>query len=159
MGYTKLFSSIVASSIWNEDAETKVVWITMLALKNERHMVESSVGGLVKLSGVNDAKVTEALAKFAADDPDSRSTEHGGKKIERRDGGWFILNGEKYARSMSADERKEYQRVKQAEYRKRKRDALHQAGCEGAQQAIKEGFEESNGEAEPVEPTFNITGS
>lgn len=154
MGYTKLFGSIVASSIWQEDAETKVVWITMLALKNERHMVEASVSGLAKLAGVSRTKCEEALKKFEADDPDSRSTDHGGKKIKREEGGWLILNGEAYAHKMSADERREYQRVKQAEYRKRRKVQNHEAACEGARQAVGEGLAESARAAVPG-PAFN----
>ncbi len=32
MAYTKLFHSIVTSTIWRETDPTRIVWITMLAL-------------------------------------------------------------------------------------------------------------------------------
>ncbi len=140
MGYTKLFSSILASSIWQEDQATRLVWLTMLALKNERHVVEASISGLTNLSRVSRDECEAALTKFLAPDPESRNTAHEGRKIERVEGGWMILNGEHYRRLMSDDERKEYQKIKAREYRKRKKDVEDAAVKAGAQQAIKEGF-------------------
>ena len=117
MGYTKLFSSIVASTIWREDVATKVVWVTMLAMKNERHIVEGSVPGLAHLAGVSIEECEASLRKLKESDPYSRNQDHEGRRIEPVDGGWLILNGEYYRKKMSQDERREYQRVKQAQYR------------------------------------------
>ena len=55
-------------------------------------------------------------------------------------GGWEILNGEKYQQKLSYEERKEYNRKKQAEYRARKKGTTLAAKQAGAQQAIKEGL-------------------
>lgn len=120
MGYTKLFSSIVASTIWREDVSTKVVWVTMLAMKNERHIVEGSVPGLAHLAGVSMEDCEASLKKLKEPDPYSRNQEHEGRRIEPVDGGWLILNGEYYRKKMSQDERREYQRIKQAQYRSEK---------------------------------------
>lgn len=128
MGYTKLFGSIVASTIWREDDKTRLVWITMLAMKNERHMVEASVPGLADLARVTVDECRLALTKLTSVDPDSRSQEHGGRRIQQVDGGWLILNGERYRRLMSDDERKEYKRKWQAEYRARKKSATKLSG-------------------------------
>lgn len=120
MGYTKLFSSIVASTIWREDIATKVLWVTMLAMKNERHIVEGSVPGLAHLAGVSMEECEASLGKLIAPDPYSRNQDHQGRRIEAVDGGWLILNGEYYRKKMSQDERREYQRIKQAQYRQEK---------------------------------------
>lgn len=45
-GYTKLFSSIIDSTIWRESKETKIVWITMLAKADRYGVVEASLPGL-----------------------------------------------------------------------------------------------------------------
>lgn len=121
MGYTKLFSSIVASTIWREDVSTKVLWVTMLAMKNERHIVEGSVPGLAHLAGVSLEQCSTSLKKLESPDPYSRNQEHEGRRIEPVDGGWLILNGEYYRKKMSLDERREYQRIKQAQYRHEKK--------------------------------------
>ena len=42
MGYTKLFEDIVASSVWDEDDKVRLVWITMLALKDRYHFVRGT---------------------------------------------------------------------------------------------------------------------
>lgn len=118
MGYTKLFSSIVASTIWREDLPTKVVWITMLAMKNDRHVVEGSVPGLAHLAGVSVKECQVAIKKFLAPDPYSRNQDYQGRRIKVAEGGWLVLNGEYYRHQLSKEERREYQRIKQAEYRR-----------------------------------------
>jgi hypothetical protein len=104
--------------------------------------------GLAKIAGVSREKCEEAIAKFEGPDPDSRSTEFNGKKIEKREGGWYILNGESYSRKMSADERREYQRIKQAEYRKRRKDAA----CDGAREAIDHGLKNAAASSNGLSP-------
>ena len=137
MGYTKLFSSIVASTIWREDVSTKVLWVTMLAMKNERHVVEGSVPGLAHLAGVSLEDCEASLKKLIEPDPYSRNQEHEGRRIEAVDGGWLILNGEYYRKKMSQDERREYQRIKQAQYRQEKSERVSKKdGKAGKDQAF-----------------------
>lgn len=118
MGYTKLFSSIVASTIWREDDKTRIVWITMLAMKNERHIVEASIPGLADMARVSLKECEAALGKLEGPDKYSRNQENKGRRIEPCPGGWLILNGEHYRQLLSADERREYQRT----WAKNKRD-------------------------------------
>ena len=121
-GYTKLFQDIVTSTIWGEDDQTRIVWVTMLALKDSKHFVSASVPGLARQANVSLEDCQRALAKLEAPDPHSRSQEFEGRRIQKADGGWLILNGQKYRERMNLDERREYQRTKQAEYRARKRE-------------------------------------
>lgn len=120
-GYTKLFSSIIFSSIWREKNEVRIVWITMLALRDRDNEVHASVPGLADAARVPVEECRAALAVLEAPDPDSRSTEFDGRRIEKIDGGWRILNGDKYRKLMGIDERREYVRKKVAECRERKR--------------------------------------
>lgn len=122
MGYTKLFSSIVASTIWREDDKVRIVWITMLALKNERHIVEASVPGLADLARVKIVDCEEALEKLMSPDKHSRNQTHQGRRIEKCDGGWRILNGEYYRQKMGEEDRREYQRLYHREYRAKKKN-------------------------------------
>lgn len=116
-GYTKLFGSLVASSIWGEASATKVVWITMLAMANRDGVVEASVPGLATLSRESRADTETALRLLESPDPDSRSKEHEGRRIQKVDGGWLILNHAKYRAKLNAEERKEYNKLKQREWR------------------------------------------
>lgn len=110
-GYTKLFGSIIASSIWTEDDRTRIVWITMLAMTNRFGIVEASVPGLAKMAGVPVDAARVALEKFLAPDPDSRSKEFEGRRIEAVDGGWRLLNHAKYRQKMSQDDIRERKRI------------------------------------------------
>jgi hypothetical protein len=116
-GYTKLFSSIIGSTIWREDNDTRIVWITMLAMADKDGVVEASVPGLADFSRISVDGTRAALAKLMAPDPDSRSKEFDGRRVEEQDGGWRLLNHAKYRAKLSEIERREYKRAKQAEYR------------------------------------------
>lgn len=159
--YVKVFQSILDSTVWQEALPTKVVWITMLAMKDRRGYVGASVPGLAKRAGVTLSECEAALAKFMAPDPYSRTKANDGRRIEEVAGGWVILNHSLYRDKMSPEDRREYQRVKQAEYRKRRRDMKLGAQKDGAVAALKEGFREvaklngegeENQEAIPQEP-------
>lgn len=115
--YTKLFSSITTSTIWMEPAGTRLVWITMLALKRRDQCVYASVPGLADAAKVTRKECDAALRTFLAPDIDSRTKDHDGRRIEEIDGGWIILNGDKFDTIRSTEERREYMR----EYMREKR--------------------------------------
>jgi hypothetical protein len=115
--YTKLFSSITASTIWQEPDGTRLTWITMLAMAKKDGCVYGSVPGLAHQAKVSVEAVRTALACFLAPDPDSRTKDFDGRRIEEIDGGWRLLNHEKFRQIRSAEERREYMR----EYMRAKR--------------------------------------
>jgi hypothetical protein len=97
----------------------------MLAMKNERHMVEASVPGLADMARVSLTECEAALKKLERADKWSRNQGHEGRRIEKCDGGWLILNGEHYRQLMSYEERKEYQRLYHREYRKKQKNKVN----------------------------------
>lgn len=109
-GYTKLFSSIITSSIWCEDDQTRLVWITLLALADQDGVVDASVVGLAKVAGVSVEATEEALCKFSEPDRYSRSKESEGRRIEEIDGGWRLINHAKYRANRDPEDRKDYMR-------------------------------------------------
>lgn len=117
-GYTKLFSSIIASTIWRSSDHTRLVWITMLAMADRHGVVEASVPGLADMSRVSVEQCRAALVELQEPDADSRSTEAEGRRIESVDGGWRLVNHGKYRDKMSADDRREYNRLYQQKRRK-----------------------------------------
>jgi len=117
-GFTKLWAEITDSSIWNEDDKTRIVWITMLARMGPDYMVRASVGGLAHLARVSREDCEKAIEKLSSPDPDSRSTEFEGRRIELVEGGFFILNGEKHRARRNYEERKEYMKNYMKNYRK-----------------------------------------
>jgi hypothetical protein len=119
--YTKLFESILDSTVWQEPLPTKVTWLTMMAMADRDGVVSASVPGLAHRAGVTIEECEVALAKFQEPDPYSRTKDHEGRRVEAVDGGWLLLNHAKYRAMMSAEDRREYQRLKQADYRARKK--------------------------------------
>lgn len=116
-GYTKLFSSILASTIWREDDKVRIVWITLLAMADKNGVAEGSIPGIADLARVSIDDCERALDALQKPDKYSRTSEHGGRRISPVDGGFRILNHGKYREKMSADERREYNRQKQREWR------------------------------------------
>jgi len=120
--YTKLFESITRSSIWLEDDQTLRVWVTMLALADRHGYVGASIGGLAATAHVSAEKTKEALEKFLAPDPDSRSQEHDGRRIEVADRGWVLLNYERFRDMRDEEARREYERKRKRAQRAKAKD-------------------------------------
>lgn len=91
-GYTKLFSDIVDSSIWDESPETCKVWVTLLAKANADGFVRGSIGWLAGKAKVSVECCQIAIGKFVRPDPHSRTPDFEGRRIEQLDDGWLILN-------------------------------------------------------------------
>jgi hypothetical protein len=120
-GYTKLFNSILASTIWRADDKVRIVWITLLAMAGRDGVAEGSVPGLADFARVSVKDCQRALVELSAPDPYSRSVDFDGRRIEAVDSGWRLLNHAKYRAKLGTDERREYLRVKQAEYRRKQK--------------------------------------
>lgn len=118
--FTKLFSSITESTIWCEDSDTRIVWVTMLAMADRKGRVWASIPGLANRARVSLEATEKALGRFLAPDKYSRTPDHDGRRIEPIDGGWLLLNHEKY-RAMRDEEEK---RIKDAERQRRHRESV-----------------------------------
>lgn len=117
-GYTKLFGSILHSTVWHTPGHVRLVWITMLALADRDGVVEASVPGLAIAARVERPECEEALKLLLSPDVDSRTKDHEGRRIEAVDGGWRILNHAIYRERASVDEVRE----KNAKRQQAKRD-------------------------------------
>lgn len=107
-GFTKLVPEIIQSSIWNESAEVRCVWITMLATKDATGYVRGDCKTLARLANVDIQYVEEAIRKFQEPDPSSHTPANEGRRIEPAAGGWMVLNHELYR--SGDDSRREYMR-------------------------------------------------
>lgn len=92
----------------------------MLALSDASGHVCASIGGLAHAARVNKEDCEKALSELAAPDEDSRSAEFEGRRIEKVEGGWRILNYTKYRELGKHIDRAEYLALKQRESRKRR---------------------------------------
>ena len=103
-GFTKLFSTIVDSTIWREDLHVKVVWVTMLAKADKNGMVAMSLPGLADAARVTLEQCKDALSRFMCPDEYSRTKDFEGRRVMETDGGWILLNYLKYRKAQDEDE-------------------------------------------------------
>lgn len=68
----------------------------MLAMCDSRGFVASSRSGLVRAANIADDEFDAGIAVLERPDSDSRSPEFDGRRVEKRDGGWQVLNYSKY---------------------------------------------------------------
>lgn len=116
-GYTKLFSSILMSSIWEESTETRLVWVTLLALADQNGHVDGTVKSLARVSRVTEEECQKALDCLLGPDPLDRSGVMDGRRIVVEQGGWRLVNHAVYRAKMSADERRARDRERKREKR------------------------------------------
>lgn len=148
-GYTKLFNSIITSTIWTEDDKTRLVWITMLALADRNGEVQGSIPGLARLAGVSTEATEIAIGKFLSPDKHSRTKDDEGRRIEEIDGGWHLLNHAKYREMASRDESKSANAERQKRFRERqKRNADNNGEVTESNRRVTHGLHIAEAEAE-----------
>jgi hypothetical protein len=127
MGWTKLDNGIIHSTIWRESKETKIVWITMLAMVDKNGNVAASIPGLADAARVTIDECQSALETLLSPDRWSRSKEHEGRRIEEIDGGWHLLNHARYRGPLIEAKKRESNRVRQQRYRDKQKSVTRNA--------------------------------
>lgn len=120
-GYTKLFHSILASSVWSEDDQTRIVWITLLAMADQHGEIQASIPGVARLAGVSLQATEAAIAKFLGPDPYSRTPDNEGRRLLPMTGGWVVSNHAKYRLMASKEDEKRKTAERVARHREAKR--------------------------------------
>lgn len=146
--FTKLFASITDSSIWSEPDHIVKVWITMLAMADEHGLVDGTVPGLAARSRKSMAEVEEALAKFTAPDPHSRTRDYEGRRVRALEGGWVLLNHDKYRAII----RTEALRQQKREWAQRAREEARSLSSDVGPQSLR--VEKSR-----IPPSVSVSGS
>lgn len=95
-GYAKVFDSLLTSSLWCHEHYVIRIWIAMLARCNQQGVVEGSIPGFASLCRVTREELEHTLEVLLAPDPDSRTPDHDGRRLEVVPGGWRILNYKAY---------------------------------------------------------------
>ncbi len=120
-GFTLLWSKMLDSSIWRcESKETRLVWVTLLMMKDWDGKIQASVVGLADRAKVTKEECLEALRIFLSPDPEDTSKVEEGRRIREIPGGWEIVNHDMYRFSTEAKrefwrQQKAIQRAKAAE--------------------------------------------
>jgi hypothetical protein len=94
--FVKLDCNIVFKSIWAEDSDTRVVWVTMLTMADSDGLLEAAVTGIASVARVSIENTQKAINKFLSPDELSTNPANDGRRIERVQEGYKILNYELY---------------------------------------------------------------
>ncbi len=93
----------------------------MLALKDSDHVVRCSMYQLHRRANISQEEVKDAIGVLSS--PDTKRLDpqpHGGRRIEKTDDGWLILNGALYEQEMRDVSRKFYK----ARWERNKRERI-----------------------------------
>lgn len=112
-GYSPVFRSMLTSSIWEEKPHVKILWLTMLLMKDKRGIVEGSIPGLARMAVITIEQCEEALAVLMAPDRYSRTKELEGRRLLPIDGGWRVVNHEKYSNLVAESSKERVARHRQ----------------------------------------------
>lgn len=119
--YTKLANSILTSTVWMESNETRIVWLTLLAMADKNGEVQASIPGLANVARVSVEDTEKAIEVFLQPDHYSRTKTDEGRRVEEIDGGWMLLNHEKYRDLASDSDTKRKASERQRRYRDRQK--------------------------------------
>lgn len=121
--FTLLWHSILRSSLWIKGSkETRLVWITLLAMKDADGVVTSSMIGLADIAKLTVEECREAVKELSSPDPDDTSKVDEGRRIREVRGGWQIINHEYYR--FTTEAKREFWRQQKAEQRAAAQDRL-----------------------------------
>lgn len=91
--------------------------MALLALKDSDHVVRKNSYELHKRANITLEEVESGLEALSKPDKKRPGQEHGGRRIEKVEDGWLILNGAAYEDMMRKLNRREYKRTWQRQYR------------------------------------------
>lgn len=111
-GYNKIVPEIIESSIWNESAETRCVWIMFISTKDENGYVRGDSRTLARKANVTVEAVEAALQCFQNPDPTSHTPDNEGRRIIPAPGGWTVLNHDIYRQIGMSEANKTYWKEK-----------------------------------------------
>lgn len=120
--YNKLFTKILDSTIWLAPDAHRIVWITFLAAMDEDGFVAfASVANVANRARVSLEAAATAVKAFESPDPYGLDQPHEGRRIERVESGWLVLNAAKYRDMVTRIMVREHTRLRNIAYRDRQR--------------------------------------
>lgn len=117
--FAKIFSQIFDSTI-ADDYEVRHIFMDLLVLADSDGVVDMPMESIARRINVPSEKVKNAMAILEAPDPQSRTPEFEGRRIEKisdRSWGWIILNYTKYRAIATEFDRRSTGRDRTARFR------------------------------------------
>ncbi|MBM4149895.1 MAG: hypothetical protein FJ224_12765 [Lentisphaerae bacterium] len=120
-GYTKLFSSLLTSSVWSCDDKVRIMWITMLVSADATGHVSGTIPGMAAMARMSLEDAERAIQVLEGTDAYSRTRTHEGRRLLPCDGGWCVTNYARYREMRDPAMRTEQNRQAQRRWRERNR--------------------------------------
>lgn len=121
VGFTKLDDNLDGSSIFREPDDVFKVWMLILSKTRSDGLAPISADYISSITRKGDDEVERCLHVLMSPDPRSRSQNDEGRRISRVDGGFFVINYEKYRQRADAEGVREYERDRKRLYRAQER--------------------------------------
>lgn len=145
MSFAKLDSGIVNSTIWVQPADVLKVWVWFLSQCDANGVVRTAAPPLAHACMVPLDRMREILALLESPDPDSRTSTDEGRRIEKIEGGWRIVNYGAYREKRDEEATRE---------RKREWDREHRpSGHARAKQSASSPMQSDQSDSKPTSPT------
>lgn len=125
MMYSKLFSSLVNSSLWSEPDHIRLLFITLLALADRDGIIYGSRSGLMRAAMIDLDAAKEYdpwMALMSPDDDSSdlmRNPDNEGRRLEEIPGGFRIINYTYYRSLRDSEDRKTQNKKAQQRHREK----------------------------------------
>jgi hypothetical protein len=109
-GFVKLYASILDSSVWSYDKDTRIVWITLLAMADAGGIVHAAIPGIAHRANISIEATEKAMKIFQEPDPYSRSENFDGRRVGKDGRDWIILNFDEHRKRQQEEDEKERKR-------------------------------------------------
>lgn len=129
--WSPIWQGILDSSIWEEPDHVLRVFVALLSLKGMDDVVQFDDYKLARRihMDLDMPRFLDALRILASPDLKRPGQEFEGRRIEKVDGGWKLLNGEKYREMMKLENKRARDRRAQAMARQRKKQPQNVPGA------------------------------
>lgn len=119
MGFTKLDDGLIFSSILREDDAVFKVWVLLLSRTDGDGIARVSADFLAGITRKPDEEIARCLSVLEKPDPSSRTRDHEGRRIERVNGGFKVLNYQAYRETVDRESIRAYEADRKRRQRER----------------------------------------
>ena len=139
--YGKLFKSMYDGTLV-EDWQALITFQQMIVLCDSAGTIDITPQALSRQTGIPIEYILAGIKSLEANDPQSRTSDMNGKRIERlddhRDWGWSIVNYDKYVKLVSHEDKKRKDAERMREKRKKDKEISHVANSRNESQGVAE---------------------
>ena len=152
--YVKIFDSIIKSSIWDTDPETRITWITCLLLCDLNGNFTATRRYIAREANLPLDRVEAALNILLNPDTDSTTPDDDGRRLDYcGNNTWHVVNYAKYNEIAKAETVREQTRKRVTAFKERTKEASAMV-TQGNAEVTQGNAEVTQGNAEVTQGTL-----